>query len=101
MKERVEEALRETAAEFLNREASRQSLITVTRAEVSESGKRGAIYLSVFPVEHEAAALEFANRRRADFAAFFKKRIRAAMPRVEFYLDLGEKNRQRLDELTN
>src|SRR5690349_14712298 len=101
MKERLEEALRETAAEFLNREAGRQSMITVTRAELREDGRRGAVYLSVFPAAEEAAAVEFANRRRGDFVAYFKKRVRAAVPHVEFLLDMGEKNRQRLDELSD
>ena len=99
--EKLQEALREVAAEFLAREASRQSLITVTRAEVSQNGARGIIFITVLPVEEEDAAVAFANRHRAELAAFFKKRVRGAhAPHVEFMLDRGEKNRQRLDELT-
>ena len=41
--EKLQEALREAAAEFLAREANRQSLITVTGALVSEDGKRGYV----------------------------------------------------------
>jgi len=99
--ERMKEALRTVAAEFLVREAGRKSLITVTRAELSEDSKRGTIYISVLPTESEESALEFANRNRTEFSAFFKKRIRGALPpHVEFVIDLGEKNRQRLDELS-
>ena len=100
-REKLQEALREVAAEFLAREASRQSLITVTRTEVSEKGSRGIIFISVLPVEQEGTALAFANRHLAELATYFEKRIRGARaPHVEFMLDKGEKNRQRLDELT-
>ena len=101
MRERLKEALRETAAEFLAREANRQSLITVTAAELSEDSKRGKIYITVLPTEAEHAALDFANRNRCEFAQFFKKRIKGAtIPHVEFVIDTGEKMRQRLDELS-
>ena len=100
--ERLREALRETAAEFLAREANRDNLITVTRAEVSDDGKRGHLFMTVFPDTAEEAAVQFANRHRTEFAEFFRTRVRGVMlPRVEFIIDRGEKNRQRLDELSN
>ena len=96
----MREALREMAAEFLAREAGRESLITVTRAELSEDGKRGTIYITVMPESAETGAVNFANRNRSEFSDFFKKRIRGALlPHVTFEIDKGEKNRQRLDEL--
>lgn len=100
--EKLQEALREAAAEFLAREANRQSLITVTGAHVSEDGKRGNILITVFPDAQEQAAVDFANRNRREFAEFFKTRVRGAFPpHVEFVIDRGEKNRQRLDELSS
>ena len=102
MRERLKEALREIAAEFLAREANRQSLITVTNSYLSDDGKRGKIFITVFPDSAEQAALDFANRNRHEFAEFFKKRIKgAALPHVEFVIDKGEKMRQRLDEISN
>ena len=99
--EKVTEALRASAAEFLAREAGPQSLITVTRAEVSEDGKQGRIYLSVLPEKAEAAAIDFANRQRKELSMFFRKRIRGAFPpHFEFMIDPGEKLRHRLDELS-
>jgi ribosome-binding factor A len=99
--EKIQEALRIAAAEFLAREANRQSLVTVTRTVVSEDGKHGTIYITVFPDSAEGAAVKFANRHRTEFAEFFKKKVRGAFPpHVEFVIDMGEKNRQRLDELT-
>ncbi len=99
--ERLREALREIAAEFLVREAGPQSLVTVTRAHVSEDGKHGTIFITVLPESAEQAAADFANRNRSEFSDFFKKRVKGALPpHVEFVIDKGEKNRQRLDELS-
>jgi len=100
--ERLQEALREGAAEFLAREANRQSLITVTRAQLSEDSKRATVYITVLPNDAERAAVAFANRNRRALVDFLKKRIKGGIPHtIEFVIDEGEKNRQRLDELTN
>ncbi len=99
--EKIREALHKVAAEFLSREAGRQSLITVTNTMVSDDGRRGTVYITVLPESAENAALGFANRSRGELADFFKTRIRGVFPpRIEFVLDRGEKNRQRLDELS-
>jgi ribosome-binding factor A len=101
MHERDVEALRSTAAEFIAREAGPQSLITVTRAELSEDRRRGTIFITVLPETAELQAVEFANRNRAEFGHFFAKRIRGMhIPHVEFVIDEGDKVRRRLDELT-
>ena len=100
--EKLEEALRETAAEFLSREAGRQSLITVTRVVFNNKGTIANIMITVMPDSAEEHALEFANRHRKEFGDFFQKRIRGArLPHISFEIDRGEKNRQRLDELTS
>ena len=100
--ERLQEALREVAAEFLVREANRNTLITVTRSILSEDGKRASIMITVLPDTAEVEALAFANRNRTELKDFFKKRVRGALPPdITFEIDMGEKNRQRLDELSN
>ena len=83
------------------REATPQSLITVTATSLSNDHKRAVIYLTVLPDSAEPQAIAFANRHRRDFAQFFSKSVRGAnIPHVEFVLDRGEKMRQRLDELS-
>ena len=102
MIERDTEALREAAALFLSREANRNALITVTRAQVSDDRKRGIVYLTVYPDQAEDAAVAFANRNRGEFGKFFETQVRGMrIPHIEFVIDRGEKNRQRLDELTD
>ena len=99
--DRIAEALRATVAEFFAREAGRQSLITVTRVQMAEDGHRAVIFMSVFPDDAEESALAFAQRSRSELSAPFKAHVRgAALPHIEFRIDSGEKNRQRLDELS-
>lgn len=99
--EKLNEALREAAAEFLVREAGHQSLVTVTRAQVADGGKTGTIYLSVLPESEENKAVAFANRHRSEFAKFFASHVRGArMPHVEFMVDVGDKNRRRIEEIS-
>lgn len=102
MREKYAEALREAAAEFLAREANRNTLITVTRAEVSEDGKRGTVYITVYPDSGEEAALAFANRNRGELGHFLSERTKGMrVPHLEFAIDQGERYRRRLDELTS
>lgn len=84
------------------REANRNTLITVTRTEMSEDGKRATIYITVLPEEGEAGALKFANRNRGELGKFLSERTRGMrIPQFEFAIDIGDKNRRRLDELSN
>jgi ribosome-binding factor A len=99
--ERLKEVLRTHAGEFLAREAGTQSLITVTRTELSSDKKRAIIYLTVLPENKEEAAVGFATRQIADFKDFLKSRVKMhRIPHIDFEIDKGEKNRQRLDELS-
>ncbi|HEY4510783.1 MAG TPA: ribosome-binding factor A [Candidatus Paceibacterota bacterium] len=100
--EKIREAIRINAAEFLMRESNRQSLITVTGAAVSDNLKRAMVFITVLPDSHETAALGLANRKVRDFREFLRERVKlGVLPRIEFVIDRGEKNRQRLDELSD
>lgn len=99
--DRLQEAIREVAAEFLVREANRNSLITVTRAILSEDMKHVSVYITVLPDSAEQPALDFANRNRTELRDFFRKRVKGTLPPdIVFEIDMGEKNRLRLDELS-
>ncbi len=98
--ERMKERLRELAAEFLNRESTRAALLTVTNIEISFDLKSVRILLSVLPREKEHGAVDFANRHRKEFMEYIKKNSRMHfLPHIEFFPDLGEQNRQRIDQL--
>lgn len=99
--EQVSQLIAQLAGEFLERESNRRSLVTVTRADLAPNFKSIMIYLSVLPETEEKPALDFAKRQRSDFREYLKEHTRLhPIPNIDFELDFGEKNRQRLDELT-
>lgn len=97
----LSETIAHLAGDFFARESNRQSLVTVTRAEMSRDLKTATVYLSVLPEKYEGSALDFAKRKRADFREYLKEHsVLRYLPTVDFALDAGEKNRQKIDELT-
>ena len=98
--EREEFMLKDLAGEFLVRQSNRTSLITVTRAILSDDLKRVDILLSVLPNEKEKDALIFANRMTTEFKEYIKKNSRIRiLPRIHFSADLGEQHRQHISAL--
>lgn len=98
--EKVAKEIKELTAEFLAREGNRTSLITVTSATASPDLKRATVYVTVLPSAKEQSALGFLKRKRKELRVFLKKNlIIKTIPFVDIVLDLGEKNRQKIDEL--
>ena len=92
--------MQEVAATFVSGISNRQSLITVTRTELSEKQDRVTFYVSVFPETAETIALGFLMRKRGECREQLKQSIvLGKVPHVEFVLDEGEKRRRRVDEL--
>lgn len=90
------------AAEYFEVEANKDSLITVTKTDMSDRGRRASVFFTVLPRERELEALEFAKRRQKDFRQFImSKKSFGFVPKIDFAIDEGEHNRQRIDELLN
>ena len=97
---KLKELLRELAAEFFSRESNRQSLITVTGVDVFAHGGKARILMTVLPVTKEDDALDFAHRQLTDFRKYVMDRSRIGrVPFFEVSIDVGEKNRQKIDEI--
>jgi ribosome-binding factor A len=97
----VSETFAHLAADFFARESNGQSLVTVTHADVSPDLKNVKIYFTVLPESFQDKALQFALRNRTEFRDYVKgKASFKYLPTFDFEIDLGEKNRQRIDELT-
>lgn len=93
----MNQAVRDTVAEFIAREAGPQSLITVTRAEVASDFTHADIFLTVLPEDKETAALGLINRSIPELKAFLKSRVLLPrMPHLEFRIDKGEKSAERI-----
>ena len=99
---KVEELLRQYAAQFLELESNRTSLITVTRCNVSPDLKRATVFITVLPDDRANTALDFAKRKRKALRGYIKKHLRLKrIPFVDIEIDEGELNRQKIDELLN
>jgi len=100
-KEKLTGVIISLAAEFLNREADKSSLVTVTGCRLSDNLRTATILLSVLPEERSVPALEFARRKLPEFRAYVGSHARLKyLPFFHFDLDTGEKNRQALDEVS-
>ncbi|HTR18906.1 MAG TPA: ribosome-binding factor A [Candidatus Paceibacterota bacterium] len=99
--EQFNESIAHHAALFLARESNHESLITVTRSELSSDYKHAVIFLTVLPDTQEEKALAFARRMRSEFREYLHAKAKLhPLPTIEFEIDVGEKSRQRVDELT-
>ncbi len=88
------------AADYIARTANRNTLITPTRATFSKDGKRATVYVSIFPNTAQEAAISFLRRHQRDFFIYLKKEARFSfIPNIHFMFDVGEENRQHLDEI--
>lgn len=100
-REKLGEVLHRLAAQFAREESTDASLLTITRVVVSQSGKEAKIFFTTLPDSQQETALKFLERKTPEFKSFIKKNSRIGIiPRIDFKIDFGERNRQRLDELS-
>ena len=98
--EKLKDQIHKWAAEFLQRESTGQSHITVTDVRIGNEAREATILFTVLPESKEEVALEFARRQLGDFRIFMGEKVKTGrMPYFHFDLDRGEKHRQRIDEI--
>lgn len=99
---KVAEELAHHAAHFLARSMKAGGfLVTVTRANIAPNLKNVDIFVSILPKSREGEALKELKRLRTDLHDYLKaKTVLRDVPTVDFTIDFGEENRQRIDELT-
>lgn len=95
-----EKEIKKYASDYITRNSSRLSLITITRAETSSDEKRILLHVSVLPEAAEGPAMDFLKRHQDDIRQHIIKHSKIRMmPWLRFTIDKGEKNRQLVDEL--
>src|SRR6185436_12594393 len=101
-RDRMTETLHRLAAQFIIEESSKGSLITVTRVELSPTGKESKLFFTTIPESQEDTALKFLERKTPVFKLYIRDHSRIGFVlHVDFKIDYGERNRQRLDEISN
>lgn len=92
--------LQQFASDFVAEQSNRTSLITITRAELSNRNSVITFYVSIFPEDAEGPAFGFLKRKRGECKEYIKRHSNMKhVPHIEFAVDYGEKSRQRVDEL--
>lgn len=98
--QKIAARISEEAAKYFASESNRQSLITVTRTEVSSDGRTATIFISVLPESAEESVLSFARRSRSLLRKFVMTHLPVPhIPTLDVVLDAGEKHRQHIDDL--
>jgi len=98
---KIEEVIKKAATRFLLEQTSGASLLTVTQVVTSTRSEQATIYFTVFPTDKEKTALEFLKRKRGEFKDYIKSETRISrIPFIDFAIDIGEKNRQRIEEIS-
>jgi ribosome-binding factor A len=98
--DRGKEVVTRLASQFIQKESNSQSMITVTNVSVSSDFKSAVIMISVLPEHKQEAALDFLKRNRKEFKDFVKQNSRLGrIPHFDFAIDMGEKSRQRIEEI--
>ena len=97
---KLKEIIRELAAEYFSRESNRQSLITITNIEIRSRGAKAIILITVLPEDKEDAAIGFIHRQLTDFREYVQEHSRIGhVPYFDVQIDVGEKNRQKIEAL--
>jgi ribosome-binding factor A len=99
--ETIKKIVKKAAAEFMQKESSGQSLITITDVRLSNDEKYANILFTVLPDDKEEAVLEFTKRMRSEFRQYVKQNTKLGrIPTFDFQIDLGEKHRQKIDTIS-
>ena len=100
-REIIAEVLHRKAAEFAREESTGASLLTITRVDLSPTGKEAKIFFTTLPEKEEGTALKFLERKTPEFYTYLREESRIGIiPHIDFKIDYGERNRQRLDKLS-
>ncbi len=99
---KINKEMKKLFAQFIEKESNKESLVTITRCEISSDRKNIDVLISVFPQDKEKQVIDFLDRRKWDARDYIKKKIQTRIiPFVHFKIDEGEKNRQKIDQLLN
>ena len=99
---RMKEIIRDLAVRFVQRESNHTSLITITKVDLDgKMAGHATVFFTVLPENKEEVVLDFLKRKRSEFREFVTEESRLfRIPFFDFEIDGGEKNRQRIDDLS-
>lgn len=98
--DKLKSLFKKLTAGFLKNELDTHSLVTVTDIALSRNGNKALALVSVFPEKSEDGVLKILKQKEGALRKFYASQTKMKfVPRVEFKIDKGEKNRQRIETL--
>lgn len=98
--EKLNAHLQKVLAEFLREEFGVSPLVAVTRVAVARGLRSARVFITVFPEKNAKEILAALEKKHAALTKYLIAHTRVKyIPSVSFEIDLGEKNRQRIEEL--
>ncbi|MEI6480637.1 MAG: ribosome-binding factor A [bacterium] len=98
--QKIGDALKAAAGDFIQRNSNMTSLITVTRVELEDRGGRATIFVTVFPEDKGKGALDMLKRKRSEFRESIPSKIRIGrIPFCDFELDASAKLLRTIENL--
>ncbi|MEK7552579.1 MAG: hypothetical protein AAB505_00505 [Patescibacteria group bacterium] len=89
--EKLAEQIQRLAAEFVNRQSSGQTFITVTGLRWSDQGRQANVQIGVWPKDKRTLGLEFARRQLGELRQLVKERVRSRnIPWLDFEFGDGQ-----------
>jgi ribosome-binding factor A len=99
-KEKLVEQIHHCASNFVQKESNKNSMITITRVELSSDTKKAIVLFTVLPENQEKAALDFLKRNLTEFRHYVNQNTKIGhIPWFDFQIDEGEKSRQKIDTI--
>lgn len=99
--ERVSSLVKELVATFIQGEANPNPMITITHVGMSPDYRNATIFFTTIPEGRENDALVFLKRFGGEIRQYVKKKSDLKIiPYFEFSIDLGERHRQHIDEIS-
>lgn len=99
--DRVRSLMSELVASFIREEANADPLITITRLDIAPNYRNVTVFFTTIPESGENNALIFLKRKGGELRGYVMKHSNLkVVPYFTFEIDYGERNRQRIDEIT-
>ncbi len=99
-KEALEKDLQKHIAQWITKNANRDSLITVAALELSPDISHARVGVSVLPEKYEKDALRFLQKHVVDIKMHLKKNTRGMLPKTyAWHIDEGAKKRDAIYRL--
>lgn len=98
--QKLAQELTKIVSEYISSHSNRQSLISVTRCEVSPDFKYATVAISVLPADKREVAFHFLSRNLSEIRKYLRSKLAISrIPFIKIVLDESEDNRSRILEI--